>query len=183
MVPFLLNTGFEPVGLVCTLQVYTRLEAPPSSAPRTESVVVVPETVDGVEVAGEATVGAEFEVTVTATVTLEVTVVLAAFVADKTYVVVAEGEMTTEVLPVTSPTPWLILREVAPVVDQFRVVVLPSERLDEAVVKLVICGAATTVTPTLEVALPEALVAVKIYVLLVVGVTGVVVEPVTSPTP
>jgi len=77
--------------------------------------------------------------------------------------VVVVGLTTTEVLPVTSPTPLLIVIDVEPVTVQLSVLDWPLviERGDA--VKLVITGfGAVTVTVTVCVTDPDALLAVKV---------------------
>jgi hypothetical protein len=66
--PFVLNVAVPPVGTLLKLHTYVSPPSPPSSAPSTLSVPVVPVTVPG-PLAGVATVGAPF-VTVTVAVPL-----------------------------------------------------------------------------------------------------------------
>jgi hypothetical protein len=62
------------------------------------------------------------------------------------YVVVFAGFTVTLLRPVTSPTPWLMLRLVAPVTDQFKVVLWISLVTAGLAVKLWIAGLSTTVS-------------------------------------
>src|SRR5437899_643860 len=74
LVPLTLKLGSRaPVGLARMAQVYVRFASPPSSAPRTLSVVVLPVMTAGDALAGVATVGAWFTGRVTVTLTVLVT--------------------------------------------------------------------------------------------------------------
>jgi hypothetical protein len=95
--------------------------------------------------------------------------------------VVAVG-FTVTLAPVTVPTLLSILRLEAPAVAQLNVTLSPAVMVAAEAVKLEIVGAATTVTIAVEVAEPEALVAVNVYVVVVVGET-VTLLPATAPTP
>ena len=57
------------------------------------------------------------------------------------YVVDSVGETAT-LVPVTAPTPWLMLRLVAPLTDHERVLLCPEVMLVGSAVKLVMVGAA-----------------------------------------
>ena len=83
------------------------------------------------------------------------------FVAVSVYVVLAAGFTVTEV-PVTVPTPGLMLRVGEPVATQFKVVDCPATRIADAAVKLVIAGGEPTLMVTVADAVPEALVAVSV---------------------
>ena len=87
--------------------------------------------------------------TSTVTVVIAVTVagVVAALVTVNVYVVVDVGETLTGVPLVTAPTPLLTL-PVPPVNTAVRVVEFPETMVEAPGVKLVIAGAATTVTVT-----------------------------------
>jgi hypothetical protein len=85
--------------------------------------------------------------------------------------------------PVTVPTPWLMERDVAPLVVQARVALWPRAIVAGVTVKeLIATLGARTVTVAVAVELPEALLAVSVYVVVAVGVTTFVV-PVTIPMP
>jgi len=93
-------------------------------------------------------VGAEF--TVTVAVDVRVAGVLAVFVTVSVYVVVVVGEMVTGVPLVTGPTPWSTLP--VPLLNTaVSVVEFPEVIVDDAGVKLVSTGAATTFTVVCDV--------------------------------
>ena len=80
--------------------------------------------------------------------------------------VVVVGE-TDVLVPVTAPTPGVIERLVAPLVDQLKVELLPAVMVDGVAAKLAIVGVGgwdtgVTVTVAVLVALPMTLVAVSV---------------------
>ena len=83
------------------------------------------------------------------------------FVADKVYVVVAEGVTLTEV-PVTAPTPGLTIGPGDPVTAHLRVLDCPGLTVAGVAVKLVMVGELPTRTVTDFVADPKLLVAVRV---------------------
>lgn len=91
---------------------------------------------------------------------------------------------TVLLVPVTVPTPWLMLRLVAPVTVQERVLLWPELMVVGLAEKLVMVGAPAGVMFTVAVAVvfPDALDAVSVYVVDSVGETATLV-PVTAPTP
>ena len=96
---------------------------------------------------------------------------------------VTAGETVTAVPLVTAPT-LLFTLPVPPLNTAVNVVDPPAVMMAAAGVKLVMAGAATTVTVTCFVAVEfAALVTVKVYVVVVVGETLTGVPLVTAPTP
>ena len=88
---------------------------------------------------------------------------------------------TRALTPDRVPTPWSILRLVAPLTDHVRLLLCPVVMLAGVAVKLAIVGfCPLTVMDTVAVDEPAALLAVNVYVVEVVGVTPTVV-PVTAP--
>ncbi len=90
--------------------------------------------------------------------------------------------LTVTLVPVTAPTLLSILRLAAPAVTQLNVTLSPAAMVGAEAVKLEMVGAATTVTVVGWFTDPEALVAVNVYVVVVVGET-VALLPATVPTP
>lgn len=91
--------------------------------------------------------------------------------------------VTLTLVPVTVPTPLLMLNVVAFVTAHERTVETPDIKADGVAIKLEIVGAGTTVTVAFAVdASPAALVAVSVYVVVLAGDTFVLL-PVTVPTP
>ena len=85
-----------------------------------------------------------------------------AFVAVSVYVVEAVG-LTETLVPATVPTPWSMLRLVAPVTDQDKVLLWPVTIPAGLAVKLAMVGLLpATVTVAVSVVLPAALVAVRV---------------------
>ena len=84
-----------------------------------------------------------------------------AFVAVSRYEVVATGVTWVE-LPVTRPTPELILTLVAPVTDQLNVLDWPSAILAGEVERLPMTGGAPAATVTDAVLVPAEFVALKV---------------------
>jgi hypothetical protein len=82
-------------------------------------------------------------------------------VAVRVYKVVVAGVTTTEV-PVTAPTPALMLKVGAPVTTQFNVLDWPAVTLAGVAVKLVMLGAPPTVTVAIAETVPKALLAVRV---------------------
>jgi hypothetical protein len=95
----------------------------------------------------------------TATVALAVAVPNE-FVAVNVYAVVADGFTLAEV-PVTAPTPELILRVGDPVTAQLSVLDRPAVNVAGVALKLVMVGGLPTVTVALAVACPAEFVAVS----------------------
>jgi hypothetical protein len=101
-------------------------------------------------------------------------------------VVVAAGATET-LVPVTVPTPWSIEKLVALDVVHARTApeapVVTGAKSPGVAVKVAIVGGGITVTVTVAVtAVPAALTAVKVYVVVLEGVS-VTLVPVTAPTP
>lgn len=90
---------------------------------------------------------------------------------------------TARLLPVTAPTLGLMLRLVAPLTDQERMLLWPAVIEEGVAVKLPIIGTrggAVTFTITIALTDPATFVAVSVYDVVVVGVT-VRLLPVTAP--
>ena len=108
----------------------------------------------------------------------------AALFAVNVYVVETDGATTTLVRSETSPTPWSIDNEVAPVVVHESVADRPAW-IDTGVAAKAemtgFCGA-PTVTVAVRCTLPAALLALSTKVVVTEGAT-VVLDPVTAPTP
>ncbi len=105
-----------------------------------------------------------------------------ALVAVSTYVVVALG-VTTRLVPVTAPMPGAIVTRSAPVVAHVSVTGVPANTVAGAAAKEAIVGNGTvTLTATVRVTLPVSFVAVRVYVVLALGVTAMLV-PDTAPIP
>ncbi len=64
-----------------------------------------------------------------------------------------DGLTVTLVRPVTSPTPWLIVRLVAPVTKKLKVLLCASLMTEGLAVKLLMTGLSTTVTETVALVL------------------------------
>jgi hypothetical protein len=109
------------------------------------------------EMAGGITVGGA-AVTVTVAVAVAVPNGLRAV---RVYKVVAAGFTLTDV-PVTTPTPPLMLSVGAPVAAQFNVLDWPTVTLAGVAVKLVMAGGLPTETGTTAVTVPNELVAVSV---------------------
>ena len=109
-----------------------------------------------------------------------------AFVAVKTYVVVALG-VTLRLVPVTVPIPWSMPSDVAPVTLQLRVLACPpvmdaGEAENEAMTGAEPATTAATVTVACAVLVPDEFVAVSVYVVVATGLILTLV-PVTTPIP
>jgi hypothetical protein len=83
------------------------------------------------------------------------------FLAVRVYVVVADGFTAVDV-PVTAPTPELMVSVGEPVVVQASVLVWPAPTLAGVAVKLVIAGGLPTLTVTLAVVDPKLFLAVMV---------------------
>jgi len=144
------------------------------------NVAVAPGAIDA-GVAAKAPITGNGSGVVTVTVAERVTLP-PAFVAVSTYVVVAAG-VTTRLVPVTTPMPGAIVTRSAPVVAQFNVTGEPANTAAGVAAKDAIVGNGTvTFTVTVRVTLPVSLVAVRVYVVLALGVTAMLV-PETAPIP
>ena len=96
---------------------------------------------------------------------------------------VAAGDTAFDVCPVTFPTPWSIVSEVA-LATVHDSVDVPPARIDAGLaVNELITGGLVTVTVAVAVTLPVLLLAVKVYVVVAAGDTAYDVCPVTAPTP
>ena len=127
------------------------------------ALLTVHDSVDDTPTATDAGLPLKLEITgagITVTVVVAVTVPPSPD-AVKVYVVVIEGVTTVEV-PVTEPTPWSMVSEVALLTLQDSVEELPIPIVAALAAKLAIAGAgARTVTVVEDVAIPPAFVAVS----------------------
>ena len=83
----------------------------------------------------------------------------------------------------TVPTPWLIVIDVALVVDHVSVAALPATIETGDATSVAVGGGGVTVTVVIAVTVPVALVAVIVYAVVAVGETLRVPETATVPMP
>ena len=97
---------------------------------------------------------------------------------------VSEGVTDTGVFEVTLPIPLSMLPVPSVVKTAVKSILLPTMMVDDAVLKLSMMPATTvTVTNDVTAILPALLVTVKLYVVVVAGLTDIAAPEVTSPIP